>query len=265
MSKQKGKVGIIIGYSVIFILLLSITGVSASVWAKTYNSPSRICLTPDTTEVIIVTNNADRLFSESKLVDTLAINAGFLQEMRKNGELLSTDEFASRITDYYNTLVAVLTALFVLFTIVTYLTIRSKFESKFEDKARELEDKQRRKIVEELKSMLNDSKRIDEVINSAIGGSIDDKMPTKEEVDGIIDDVDKCNGVLTSLSLVTTEIKEKLHELYNVVYDLQEQISAKASVIEVEDDNKNSGVSYFTEDKKPLTTDGGIEPDKTKI
>lgn len=265
MLKQKGKSGIVIGYCLIIILLISITGVSASVWAEPYNSPSRTSLISDTTKTMIVTNDADRVFAESELVDTLAINADFLQEMRKNGELLSTDEFASRITDYYNTLVAVLTALFVLFTIVTYLTIRSKFERKFEDKAKELEDNQRKKIVEELKSMLSDSKKIDEVIKSAIGGRIDDSMATKEEVDGIANDIVTFNSKFTPLSKDVADIKAKQSELYSVVSDLQEHISSNTLVFELVDDKMDGEVVSAADDKTPSSTGTVTEPDKTEI
>lgn len=243
MLKQRGKVGIVIGFCATIILFISITGVSASVWVEPFNYPSDIKSVFGTKKTIIVTQDANRLFANSKLVDTLAINADFLQKMRKNGELLSTDEFASRITDYYNTLVAVLTSLFVLFTVVTYLTIRSNFERKFEEKARELEDNQRKKIIEELKSMLNDSKKIDEVIKSAIGGRIDDSMATKEEVDGLINDFGTLNGELIALSKDIADIKGKQNGIYSVVYDLQEQISSNTSVVESEEDNLSDGES----------------------
>ncbi len=125
MAKEQNHVGLILGYIAIALLAISITGMSISVWAKPYTSAhdtakAIVTSVTDTAMTLIVTNEAKRVFSESKQVDTLAINAAFLKKMRENGELLSSDEFASRITDYYNTLVAVLTALFVLFTIVTW-------------------------------------------------------------------------------------------------------------------------------------------------
>ena len=267
MSKQRGNKKIIIGYCAIIILLISITGISVSVWAKPYNSATDTAknITKalfDTAKTDVVTNDVNRFLSESKQVDTLAINAAFLQEMRKNGELLSTDEFASRITDYYNTLVAVLTALFVLFTIVTYLTIRSKFEGKFEDKAKELEDKQRQKIIDELRSMLNDSKKLDEVIKSAIGGHIDDSIATKEEVEDITADISTLNENLTSLSTIQADIKKKQDELYLVVSELQEHISASTMVLEVLEEKVDDKKILDEILEKSASTDKGEEQEK---
>lgn len=242
MAKEQNHIGLIVGYIVVAILVLSITGVSISVWAKPYTSSHNsakaiVRSVVDTTKTLVLTDNANDIFEESKQVDTLAINAAFLQKMRENGELLSADEFASRITDYYNTLVAVLTALFVLFTVVTYMTIRSKFEGKFEDKAKELEnkakdleDKQRQIIIEELRSMLNDSKQFDEVIKSSIGGRVEDTIPTKEDIDGLTSDVEMCGKNITSLTITLNDVKKKQQELFKVVADLQEQVSEKTTV-----------------------------------
>ncbi len=242
MTKKQNHRSFIWGCITISVLAITITGLSISVWAKPYNSKhdtvnAVVKSASDTTQTLIITNSAEYVLSESKQVDTLAINTAFLKKMRENGELLSSDEFASRITDYYNTLVAVLTALFVLFTIVTYMTIRSKFEGKFEEKAKELEskakdleDKQRQKIIEELRSMLNDSKQLDGVIKTAIGGHIEDTIPTKEEIDDLSSDMETCGKNITSLTTKLDDVKKKQQVLFTVVADLQEQVSEKATV-----------------------------------
>lgn len=229
------QTGIIIGYIAMSILAIVIAGLSISVWAKPFNSASSTVravasMASDTTKTLIVTDNLKNAIVESKHVDTLAINAAFLRKMREKGELLSSDEFASRITDYYNTLVAVLTALFALFTLVTYITIKSKFEEKFEDKARELEDKQRHKIVDELRSMLSDSKKIDEVIQTAIGGRIDDNIATHEEVDDLSNAVEINGKNITTLMMISDDLKKKQQELFKVVIELQDQIAEGVSI-----------------------------------
>lgn len=242
MTKGPKSTGLIFGYIAIVILAIAITGMSISVWAKPYTSAhdtakAIVKAAVDTTQTLVITDKAKYVFEESKLVDTLAINTAFLQKIRKNGELLSSDEFASRITEYYNTLVAVLTALFVLFTIVTYVTIRNKFEAKFEDKAREfeekardLEDKQRQKIVDELHSMLNDSKKIDEVIKTVVGGHVEDQIATKEEVDGLTSDMETCGKHIASLAANLDDVTKKQQELFKVVAELQDQVAEGATV-----------------------------------
>lgn len=224
MSQEKNHRIIASGYVVIAILGILITRMSLSVWTKPYTYAK------DTTKYVIITDKAQTVLAKTKQVDTLAINASFLQKMREKGELLSSDEFASRITDYYNTLVAVLTALFVLFTLVTYITFKTKFEGRFEDKAREIEDKQRQKIVEELRSMLSDSKSIDEVIQTAIGGRIDDNIAKKEEVDDLLINVESNQKNITTVSATVNDIKKKQQELFKVVADLQDQVASGATI-----------------------------------
>lgn len=252
MAKEQNHRNIVLGYSAIAILAIGITGMSISVWTKPYTSfhdtaKAIVKSVVDTTRTLVLTDNAKDLFAESRQVDTLAINAAFLQKMRENGELLSSDEFASRITDYYNTLVAVMTALFVLFTIVTYLTIKSKFEEKFEDKAREfeekardLENKQRQKIIDELRSMLNDSKRIDEVIKSAVGGHVEDQIATKEEIDGLTSDMETYGKSIASLATNFEDFKKKQQELFKVLAELQDQVAGGITVRQADDATEES-------------------------
>lgn len=252
MTEGKNK-NILFGYIAITILAITITGMSMSVWAKPYTSShdttkAIVKSFVDTTMTLVITDKAKDVFVESKQVDTLAINTTFLQKMREKGELLSSDEFASRITDYYNTLVAVLTALFVLFTIVTYITIKNKFEEKFEEKAREfderariLEDKQRQKIVDELRSMLNDSKKIDEVIKSAVGGHVEDQIATKEEVDGLTSDMETYGNNIASLAINLEDVKKKQQELFQVVSEMQDQVAERATVHQADDTTEESG------------------------
>lgn len=260
MAKEKNHKGIILGHIAIAILAIGIIGMSISVWAKPYTSScdtanAMVTSVTDTVKTLVITNEAKEVFSESKQVDTLAINAAFLKKMRENGELLSSDEFASRITDYYNTLVAVLTALFVLFTIVTYMTFRSKFEGKFEEKAKDLEDKQRQKIIDELRSMLNDSKKIDEVIKSAVGGHVEDQIATKEEVDGLTTDMETYGKNIASLAINIEDVKKKQQELFKVVSELQDQVSESAIVwADLDEEAK--------QDVKPVNSEG--EPKQTK-
>ena len=246
MSQGKRHRGIALGYVVIAVLGIMITGMSLSVWAKPYTYAK------DTTKLVVVTDKTQAVLATTKQVDTLAINTSFLQRMREKGELLSSEEFASRITDYYNTLVAVLTALFVLFTLVTYITFKTKFEAKFEDKARDLEDKQRQledkqrqKIVDELRSMLSDSKSIDEVIQTAIGGRIDDSIAKKEEVDDLSINVESNQKNIAAVSSIVDDIKKKQQELFKVVADLQDQVASRATIHQEEKSTQATQTETF--------------------
>lgn len=232
MAKKKRHLNLALGYISTALLALAITGTSISVWAKPYATAH------DSTNVLVISGEANKVFVESNQVDTIAINTAFLKKMREKGELLSSDEFASRITSYYDTLVAVLTALFVLFTLVTYITFKSRFEIKLEDKARDLEINQRKNIVEELRSMLSDSKKLDDVIKSAVGGKIDDAIATQEEVDDLSLAVESSGKNILEITSNLEDMRKKQRELFEVVSDLQEQVADSATVCSAKDDDE---------------------------
>ena len=168
-------------------------------------------------------------------------NNFFLEKMRNNGQLLTSDEFASRITDYYNSLIATLTALFVLFTLSTYLAIRSKFESKFDLKNIEnerklsefnstlqkykdsLTDRLHKDITDQLQKMLSDSIRVRTIIDECIGGHIDEKVANKEDLDSVTDDIGTIQENLENL-------RTKQENLYSEVLNLQESMAEKTKI-----------------------------------
>lgn len=116
--------------------------------------------------------------------------------MRSNGELIASDEFASRITSYYDTLVGVLGIMFVLFTFATYFSMKQTFERKFDDKIKEIDKEQnnisnrfKTDIRTELKEMLRNSRDVQNDIVESITGSIAGEFITHEEYDSQIEDI----------------------------------------------------------------------------
>lgn len=151
-------------------------------------------------------------------VDSAKINLTFLEDMRKNGQLLTSDEFASRISSYYNTLVGVLGAMFVLFSLTTYFTIRQNFEKKFDEKRDEIDNSLRNKIRTELKEMLRDSRQVRIDFTNSITGDLEGHFLTQ-------DDADKINEVIEA-------IDNKQKDLISEVAELQEIVAHKESIVE---------------------------------
>lgn len=214
-------------------LLLSI-----SVWAKPYGdakSADSMVLIPyiDTAEVVILSGDNEEI-DQSLSIDTAAINAAFLCEMRRNGQLLSSDEYASRISNYYNTLVATLTALFVLFTLVTYFTIKGQFERLFDEKSKEIEENCNEKILSELSKMVNDSRRFQEIVDSAVALKVEDNFVIHEEFDVATENIDKLISRINETCITLDDVKKKQHGIYKVVEELQDSIASK---MEIEDNS----------------------------
>ena len=56
----------------------------------------------------------------------------------KVGRMMTADEMSERITGYYDKLIDVLIALFVIFTVVSYFAIRNMSKKEVRDEAREI-------------------------------------------------------------------------------------------------------------------------------
>ena len=174
----------------------------------------------DIDQVLSLTASSDEHISS---IDSLLIKTQYLEEMRRNGQLLSSDEFASRITSYYDTLVAVLAGLFIVFSLTTYFSIKQSFETKFEDKRREIEDKQKQiesqlsgNIREELKNMLRDSRQVRDDIVNAVTGDVEGHFATCEALD--------------ELSTFVESVEKKQKDLIAEVAELQEHTARMISI-----------------------------------
>lgn len=79
-----------------------------------------------------------------------------------DGKILTLDEFAENISNYYNALITVLSALFVLFSIVVYIYFAHRTKQEEDALSAKLEDR----IMERLEQELRDSI---EIRNSFLG------------------------------------------------------------------------------------------------
>lgn len=205
-----------------FIICISVF----SLWLNPYNyvfATTQKCFIPsDTSKLVQSINNQKRIYK----VDIS--KAKFLEEMRSNGELITSDEFASRITSYYDTLVGVLGIMFVLFTFGTYFSMKQTFERKFDDKIKEIDKEQnnisnrlKTDIRTELREMLRNSRDVRNDIVESITGSIAGEFITHEEYDSQIEDI---NNKQKDFASKQEDIMVQLDEI-------QENFYAKESII----------------------------------
>lgn len=214
-----------------FIICISVF----SLWLNPYNyvfATTQRCFIPsDTSKLVQSINNQKRIYK----VDIS--KAKFLEEMRSNGELITSDEFASRITSYYDTLVGVLGIMFVLFTFGTYFSMKQTFERKFDDKIKEIDKEQnnisnrlKTDIRTELKEMLRNSRDVRNDIVESIAGSIAEEFITHEEYDSQIEDI---NNKQEDFASKQKDIMVQLDEIQEIFY-AKESIIGKE--IEMEED-----------------------------
>ena len=169
-----------------YVSFIVVSVLAASLWFSPYNKTwalNSICLPSDTgAKGIDSLYRYDRNLSKNQL----------LEEMKHNRELLTAEEFANRITSYYDILVAVLGTMFLLFTIATYFSLKQACESKFESKAKEIDDKQfqierqQEEIIKAtLLNQLRDSRSFIDTFVEAVKGNLDGQFVTYEKLDDI--------------------------------------------------------------------------------
>jgi len=189
-----------------YVSFIVVSVLAASLWFSPYNKTwalNSICLPSDTgAKGIDSLCRYDRNLSKSQL----------LEEMKHNRELLTAEEFANRITSYYDILVAVLGTMFLLFTIATYFSMKQAFESKFESKAKEIDDKQfqierqqEEKIKATLVNQLRDSRSIRDAFVEAVKGNLDGQFVTYEK----LDEIENCiKGILERQKDIMGQVAE---------------------------------------------------------
>ena len=116
-----------------------------------------------------------------------------LRSLYAQGKILTTSEFASNITGYYNTLVSVLVGLFILFSIFGYFALNEKFKKELEEKEKGLEDRLEQVVIDKL----SDSVALQRTIIGELRSDIEDWVITKDDalelkaaVDKIKDDIE---------------------------------------------------------------------------
>lgn len=131
------------------------------VWLKPFNYVPNLVVNPN-----------------SNYTDSLTcLHLSALNDLENKGVLLTAQEYTSNIADYYNTLIAVLVALFVLFTIGTLFGFRFASQKEVED----IQESIKKRLVDELK----DSKAFYGNIINDILGKIEDDVLNKEDKNAI--------------------------------------------------------------------------------
>lgn len=124
-----------------------------------------------------------------------------IRSLYEQGKILTTSEFASNITEYYNTLVSVLVGLFILFSIFGYYTLNDRFKKELEDKEKGLEEK----LIQIVKEKLRDSKNLHSVIADQFRSDLEEWTFKKEDKMEIMADIDKIKSDINTLYELSEE------------------------------------------------------------
>lgn len=128
-----------------------------------------------------------------------------LRSLCEQGKILTTSEFASNITGYYNTLVSVLVGLFILFSIFGYYALNEKFKKELEEKEQGLEER----LEQVVKDKLSDSLTLRGAIISQILSEVEDWGMTKDEAINLKTDIDKIKDDINTLYELNDELTDR--------------------------------------------------------
>jgi len=110
-----------------------------------------------------------------------------MRALYEQGKILTTSEFASNITGYYNTLVSVLVGLFILFSIFGYFALNEKFKKELEEKEKGLENRLEQVVIDKL----SDSVALQRTIIGELRSDVEDWVITKDDALELKSAVDK--------------------------------------------------------------------------
>lgn len=147
-------------------------------------------------------DSARHLILKDKNVSLSNVPTNELRSLCEQGKILTTSEFASNITSYYNTLVSVLVGLFILFSIFGYYALNEKFKKELEEKEQGLEERLERVV----KDKLSDSVTLRGAIISQLLSEVEDWGMTKDEAITLRSDVDKIKDDINTLYELNDEL-----------------------------------------------------------
>ena len=190
------------------------------VWVKPFDYQSIYILNPQA------------VVADSSIANTLSCNQiSVLKDMESKGILLTPSEYTSHITSYYNTLVGLLIGLFILFSFVSFWSIKNTAKKDIEEaktKMKEEFEKAKETIEKELLDDLRDSKSFSEEITKTIKEDMRDTILTKS--DAILVGI---NTKLKELEDKQTKHSEDIELIYEELeLDANSEIDSKSKVEE---------------------------------
>lgn len=165
----------------------------------------------DWSQVTVDSLNILHLACDIDSASYFALKNNIMREEIKAGRLMTAEQMSEKITGYYDKLIDVLIALFVVFSIASYFVINNRFRKKYE------EDKAI--FVEEIKRSLLDSQSLYDDLVNGISTKIESTLVTEEDIQGLKDQIAKGTENFELLATVYDDLTEKAASGEEIVDD----------------------------------------------
>ena len=139
-----------------------------------------------------------------------------LEKLGKEEVLFTAEEFASRITSYYNTLVVVLGSMVAFFTIASFFLVNNFFKNEFEREKLRIIKELDSDMIERVRTLLRDSIKVRKAITGSIRGEIENDFVRSDYIDGVISSIE---DRLKDIGLQLTTLQELCPSRLSVVDD----------------------------------------------
>ena len=163
-------------------------------------------------------------YDDSVYIDSIkCLHIEMLKDLESKGLLLNPSEYTSHIADYYNTLIAFLLGLFVIFTFGTIYSIKSTSKKEIDDIKTDIDNHKlktdemlKKNIVESLNELMRDSISFKDSCINALYGRIEDEVLKQGDKDAIENRIMK--------------IEEDIKLLYNAYEEIDEKKSSEQEI-----------------------------------
>lgn len=168
----------IIGAAVIILILIIIIAVIAPI---------------DYAPIYLLNPEKALSYNDSTAIDSIkCVHIEILKDLEAKGVLLNSCEYTSHVTDYYNTLIAFLLGLFVIFTFGTIYSIKLVSRREIEEIKTDIDTHKsktntelKQNIVESLSELMRDSISFKDTCINALYGRIEDEILRHEDKEAI--------------------------------------------------------------------------------
>ena len=126
-------------------------------------------------------NAADSMAITKAAQDEVARRKDAIEDLLEQKVIVSSEEFASNISGYYNTLIAVLSAILIILNLFGFLSWRSNANSSLEQKQRELDDTVNN-IDDRLENNLEEILRKNQVVKEKIQSYYSELLEESEQL-----------------------------------------------------------------------------------
>lgn len=133
-----------------------------------------------------------------------------LRDLESKGVLLTPADYTSHISSFYNSLIAVLVGMFVIFSIGSMYVMKATSKREIEDLKQDVKSETRNHILEQLNNLLNDSIAFKEMTITALYGRIEDDIVTPDQMETVESTIEKMQNDIQLLFDSFTEIEEQI-------------------------------------------------------